>query len=173
MVSYRVLRRTDVAEVQSVARKAWKYAYRKYLSPATIRRFVSERYSTSSFEKFVFPSMERGDSQFYLATYMGKIIGYSNVGRGEWGWELYRIYLLPEYIGKGVGRKLPHLAESFLRQKKVKNYHLYVYVNNELGIELYLRNGFVRLKGKDKNYAEVCFQKKLTGPASRQDHSNP
>src|SRR6266568_2319930 len=54
MVRYRVLRRKDVPEVQSVALKAWKFAYRRYgLSLKLIEKFVLERYSTDSFEKTV------------------------------------------------------------------------------------------------------------------------
>jgi diamine N-acetyltransferase len=162
MVSYRLLRKRDVPEVQVTALKAWTFAYRRYgLSLKLIRRFVSERYSTDSFEKSVFPSIERGDSQFYLATDNGEIIGYSNVGRGVWSWELYRIYLLPEYIGRGVGKKLLLLAEVFLRSKKARKYHAYVWKENKAALDFYKRNGFVKLEGKDKNKAEICIEKKL------------
>jgi diamine N-acetyltransferase len=162
MVRYRVLGKKDVPEIQAVALKAWTFAYRRYgLSINHIRRFVSERYSTDSFEKSVFPSIERGDSQFYLATDNGEIIGYSNVGRGVWSWELYRIYLLPEYIGRGVGKKLLLLAEDFLRSKKALKYHAYVWKENKAALDFYKRNGFVKLEGKDKNKAEICIEKKL------------
>src|SRR6266702_4067612 len=120
MVRYRVLRRKDVPEVQSVALKAWKFAYRRYgLSLKLIQKFVLERYSTDSFEKTVLASIKKGEAQFYLATDKGKIIGYSNTGPGVWGWELYRIYLLPEYIGKGVGKRLLLLCEDFLQEKRL------------------------------------------------------
>jgi ribosomal protein S18 acetylase RimI-like enzyme len=163
MVRYRILRNKDVGEVQSMALKAWTFAYRRYgLSRKHIRRFVSERYSTDSFEKTVFPSIKKGDSQFYLATDKGRIVGYSNAGPGIWSWELYRIYLLPEYIGKGVGKKLLLLAEEFLRSKKARKYHLYVWRENKAALDFYKRNGFVKLEGKNKNKVEICLEKKLT-----------
>ena len=161
MVRYRVLRRPDVPEVQAVALKAWMAAYRKTVPLPMIRRFVSQRYSTNSFENLVFPSIRRGQSQFYLAIENERIIGYSNAGKGEWGWELYRIYLLPEYIGRGIGKKLLQLAEDFLRKKRAKKYHLYAYVKNKPAIEFYYRNSFERLKEKDKP-PEICMEKKLT-----------
>ena len=142
--------------------KAWMSAYLRYGVPVpTIQRFVSERYSTESFEKYVFRSIRKANSQFYVATDKGKIIGYSNAGRGDWGWELYRIYLLPEYIGKGIGKKLLQLSEDFLRSKKADKYHCYVYKKNKVGLDFYKRNGFVKLKGKDKNKNEICLEKKL------------
>jgi diamine N-acetyltransferase len=166
MVRYRVLRRKDVPEVQAVALKAWTFAYRRYgLSLKLIQKFVSERYSTDSFEKTVLPSIRKGDSQFYLATDKGKTIGYSNAGPGTWSWELYRIYLLPEYIGKGVGKKLLLLAEDFLRSKKARKYHLYVWQENKAALDFYKRNGFAKLEGKNKNKVEICLEKKLTNSA--------
>src|SRR5260370_5957311 len=156
MARYRGLRRADVPEVQAVALKAWEFAYRRYgLSLKLIRRFVSERYSTDSFEKTVFSSIKRGDSQFYLATDKGKIIGYSNAGPGVWSWELYRTYLLPEHIGKGVGKKLLQLCEDFLRSKKARKYHAYVWEKNKAPLDFYKRHGLVKLEGKNQNKVEI------------------
>jgi GNAT superfamily N-acetyltransferase len=76
------------------------------------------------------------------------------------GWELLRIYLLPEYIGKGVGKKLLSFGESFLRRKKVNRYIVSAHAKNRLAIEFYLRNGFSRSKGKDKG-GEIYFEKNL------------
>ena len=162
MIRYRVLRKADVPEVQAVALKAWSFAYHRYgLSMKFIRKFVSERYSSDSFEKYVFPSVQKGYSKFYLATDKRKIIGYSNMGPGTWGWELYRIYLLPEYQGKGIGKRLLQLSEDFLRSKKAWKYHCYVWRKNKAGLDFYKQNGFVKLQGKDKNKAEICLEKKL------------
>ncbi len=163
MVRYRVLRKRDVPEIQAVALKAWTFAYQRYgLSLKHIRRFVSQRYSTESFEKIVFPSLQKKESQFHLATDNGRIIGYSNAGPGTWGWELYKLYLLPEYIGKGIGKKLLLLSEDFLRSKKTRKYHAYVWKENKAALDFYKKNGFVKLPGKDKNKAEICIEKKLT-----------
>lgn len=163
MVSYRMLRRADVLEVQDVALKAWMSNYPRYgVSVSTVKRFVRERYSTDSFEKYVFPSIQKRKSQFYVATDEEKIIGYSNAGPGSWGWELYRIYLLPEYIGTGIGKKLLIRCERFLRSKKARKYHCYVYKKNLQGLAFYYRNDFVKLESKDKNRNEICLEKKLT-----------
>lgn len=163
MVRYRALRKADIPEIQEVALKAWTFAYRRYsLSQRHIQNFVKTRYSRESFEKYVLPSVQKGNSQFILATDKRKIIGYANAGPGAWSWELYRIYLLPEYIGKGIGKKLLTLSEQFLRSKKARKYHCYVWKENKAGLDFYKRNGFVKLEAKDKNKAEICLEKKLS-----------
>ena len=137
------------------------HAYGATVPLAIINRFLSDRYSEKYFERKIFPAIERGDSQFQLATDNGKIIGFSNVRRHRSTWELERIYLLPEYIGKGVGKRLLLLGERFFRKKRARKFHAYVYVKNERGIEFYLRNGFVRVKHKHKDRAELCLEKSL------------
>ena len=163
MVRYRLLRQTDIPEIQAVALKAWTFGYRRYgLSLQHIRNFVKTRYSTESFEKYVLPSIKKGSSQFILATDKRKIVGYANAGPGTWSWELYRIYTLPEYIGRGIGKKLLTLSEDFFRSKRARKYHCYVWKENKAGLDFYKRNGFVKLEGKDKNKSEICLEKKLT-----------
>ena len=165
MVRYRTLRRADVPEIQDVALKAWMANYPRYgVRVSTVKRFVRERYSIESFEKYVFPSVQKRESQFYISTDKGKIIGYSNAGPGSWGWELYRIYLLPEYIGRGIGKKLLKHCEIFFRSKKARKYHCYVYNKNLIFLALYYRNCFVRMEGRDKDRTEICLEKKLTVP---------
>src|SRR2546426_5557717 len=85
MVRYRVLRTADIPGIQPVALKAWMFAYPRYGVPvSTIQRFVRERYSTESFQRYVLQSIQKGHSQFYVATDKAKIIGYSNIGPNAW-----------------------------------------------------------------------------------------
>ena len=159
LIKYRTIKKRDVAEIQSVARKAWVHTYRETVPLTLINRFLSERYSDSSFEK-VFQSIAKDSSQFNLAVDGQKIIGYANVRRGHRGWELYRIYLLPEYIGKGIGRRLLNLGERFFRKKNARKYYVYVYSRNKKALDFYSRNGFVRVREKDRK-PEFYLEKRL------------
>ena len=159
VIGYRTLKKSDVAEVQRAARKAWMNTYRETVPVTLINRFLSERYSDTSFEK-VFQSIAKGSAQFNLAIDGRKIVGYANVRRGQRGWELYRIYLLPEYIGKGIGRRLLKLGEQFFKKKNARKYYVYVYSRNKRALDFYSRNGFVRVKEKDKK-PELYLEKRL------------
>ena len=53
------------------------------------------------------------DGHTYVLWEDGKIIGTGTIGRtGERESEIFAAFLLPEYIGKGIGRKLFDLLES-------------------------------------------------------------
>jgi GNAT superfamily N-acetyltransferase len=160
VVRYRTIRREDVGEVQRVARKAWMHTYGRTVPLTIIDRLLSDRYSDTGFRKRVFPSIAKGNSKFYLAVAGRKIIGYCYVRRGQRGWELNRIYLLPEYIGKGIGKELLSLGERFFNAKKARKYYAYVYSRNKLGLEFYYRNGFVRIRGKEQG-PQYYLEKKL------------
>jgi len=122
LITYRKLRKSDLSQVQKVALKAWMYTYRKIYTPRNIRKFVSRYYSNERFEKAMFPTIKKGHACFHVALDGNRIIGYSHVGKSKAGWELLRIYLLPRYVGKGIGGKLLRLNERFLRKRGIRRY---------------------------------------------------
>ncbi len=176
MIRYRSLRRQDVKEVQAVALRAWKYSYRNIYSPKTIARQVAEYYSDKSFDN-IFSRLETGESWFDVALDGGLVVGYANGGRRtqQWtspfrqapasnlplGWELFRIYLLPEYIGKGIGRRLLLRWELFLRKSGVREYTVYVHSKNKVGKDFYRRSGLVRARKLDRGPTSQCFAKEI------------
>jgi GNAT superfamily N-acetyltransferase len=160
LIRYGRLTKRSVKQVQSVALRAWKFTYRNIYSTETIERRVSNYYSNRSFKEYVLPGIQKGVDWFYVALDGKRVIGFSHISQGRMGWELLRIYLLPEYIGKGIGKKLLSLGESFLRRKKVSRYIVSAHAKNRLAAAFYLRNGFSRVRAKDKG-GEIYFEKHL------------
>jgi ribosomal protein S18 acetylase RimI-like enzyme len=62
---------------------------------------------------------------------------------------LYRIYLLPAYIGQGIGRKLLEHGEKFLMEHGVNTYSCFVHKDNEIGKRFYVSRGFQHITEKD------------------------
>ena len=98
----------------------------------TLQASNSKDYSAetiSALEKKMQPSgvLERASwTHFYVAEEVGDIIGCGAIGP-YWGSEtessLFNIFVLPEYQGKGVGRKIIETLERdeyFLRAKRVE-----------------------------------------------------
>jgi len=164
VIRYRRLRGGDVKRVRSVALRSWKFTYRKIYLAKTIERRVSRYYSDQSFEP-ILPRIQKGVEWFYVVSDNKRVIGFSYIGRGRHGWELDRLYLLPEYTGKGIGRKLLQLGEAFLSRRKINRYFVYAHARNRPGIEFYLRNDFKRVPTMDTG-GEVCLEKKLPRPSS-------
>ena len=146
-------------QVQSVALRSWRFTYKEIWSTRSIERRVSTDYSDQSFDEHVFPRIQKGVDWFYVALESNRLVGYSYITRSKMGWELVRIYLLPEYIGKGIGKKLLQLGENFLRRKKANGYYVFAHRRNRHAVEFYIRNGFARSTSKDTG-GEVCLEKR-------------
>ena len=160
VIRYRCLRKHDVKQVQSVALRSWSFTYRKIFSTKIIKQHVSTYYSAQSFEQGVFPRLRKGEDWFYVVLEDERLFGFSHITHTKTGWELLRIYLLPEHKGKGIGKKLLQLGERFLRRKRAREYCVFAYRKNRPAVEFYIRNGFTRAPGRDAG-EEVCLEKKL------------
>lgn len=159
MVEYRSFIKEDADEVYAIALEAWRHTYKGIFDDEFIEKFVNENYAPKGLVSLV-PNIESGKMFFDVAVDKSHIIGFSNIGDRGQGWELFRIYLLPAYIGKGVGKRLLRLGEAFLRSKDANKYFCFVHKDNRLGINFYLRNGFRHLPEKDKE-DEWCMEKIL------------
>ena len=107
-------------------------------------------------------SSETGKAFFYVAENEGRVIGFAHIGDRGNGWELLRIYLLPEHMGGGIGTRFIQLGEHFLRTKKASKYVTFVHKDNFPAIGFYKRNDFVREPDMDKKEInEQCWSKKL------------
>jgi ribosomal protein S18 acetylase RimI-like enzyme len=81
----------------------------------------------------------------------GKIIGYLKINFGlaqtdfkeDDSIEIERIYVLSEFHGKEVGKKLLDKALEISKEKKAKTLWLGVWEKNYKAIRFYLKNGFV------------------------------
>lgn len=149
-VILRPIRESDAASVQAVALEAWQYTYRGIFDQKFIENFVNQNYAPDAILS-LFAHMESGTMCFYVAEYEEQIIGFCNFGIHHQIAELYRIYLLPDYIGKGIGHKLLELGEKFLLDQGIQTYHCFVHNKNELGKRFYLRSGFEHIPKKDRD----------------------
>ena len=158
VVSHRQMRRSDAAEIRGVALLSWRHAYRGIFTEEFIEKFVGENYSDERLAGLL-PEMRAGNAFFFVAFEDGKILGFCNIGRSS-GWELFHIYVLPEYARKGIGRRLLRRGEDFLRRKGAKKYFCFVYKRNAVAAEFYARSGFSRVPEEDKA-DELYLEKRL------------
>ena len=132
------------------------------------------------------PRGEEGDS--FVVACDEVLIGYANGGmiRNPWknpsrsggkvyrisGWELQRTYLLPEYIGQGIGRKLLDRWERFLRGKRAGRYYVTYNSKNRLARDFYSRNGFTRAKELDDGISHCAVKRLSARQASGADKTD-
>ena len=102
----------DAAMLADVHAASWREAYAGILPPRTLMRFIARRdlgWWVRSVRGTGVLALDVGD----------RVVGYATVGRNRTaalpqGGEVFELYLLPEYQGVGLGRRLFDAARQRL-----------------------------------------------------------
>lgn len=156
-VIVRPLQESDASKIHAVALEAWQYTYRTIFDQQFIENFVNRNYAEGAIAS-LFPRIQSGSMCFDVAEHRSRIIGFCNLGINDQSAELYRIYLLPAFIGQGIGQKMLELCESFVTEHGINSYFCFVHKDNEIGKRFYLKSGFRHILEKDKE--EEWFMEK-------------
>ncbi|HEX2605908.1 MAG TPA: N-acetyltransferase [Flavisolibacter sp.] len=108
--------------------------------------YVNHTYSTQR----VAASLSNPGNQYFIALVNGMIAGFVKNKPGsrnenvlcEAPIQLQRIYVLPEFISKGIGQRLLSKALENAYRCGGQTLWLAVYVHNNRAIDFYLRHGF-------------------------------
>ena len=149
-IVFRSIKETDALKIQAVALEAWQFTYHSIFDQKFIENFVNQNYAPKATISSL-THLQSGRMFFHVAEHESKIIGFCNIGIHEQTAVLYRIYLLPSYIGQGIGQNLLQLGEVFLTKNGISVYHCFVHQNNEIGKRFYLRQGFQHIAENDRD----------------------
>jgi len=163
-ITFRQFDEPDAEEVQAVALAAWQHTYRNTFDQEFIQDFVGRNYAPERLRALV-SALQGNEAFFHVALHHTKIVGFCHIGFSPRGVELFRIYLLPSFIGQGIGRTLLDMGERFLKQKAITCYFCYVHKDNELGKQFYLKRGFRHIAANDQG-DEWYMEKELVADAA-------
>lgn len=175
-VIIRRFQKGDGSQVKQVALESWKYTYDGIFSMEEIVSFNDGVYAVASLERLI-ELYEPDINDFFVAVDGTTVIGFAQISFEQF-WEYYnevspakikqrdlrlgRIYLLPDYIGKGIGRMLLDEVEKFVRKHSKSMYHVLVHKDNKIGIKFYEKNGFERSEQNDMpEDGEIAYIKKV------------
>jgi ribosomal protein S18 acetylase RimI-like enzyme len=157
-IVFRPLREDDAPQIYQVALVSWKYTYRDIFVSQFIENFINRNY-TPKVSIGLLPRVEAGQVYFQVAVSENAVAGFCHIGETLLGMEIFRIYLCPSYIGKGIGGKLLELGEEFISSKGYNTYFCFVHKNNEIGKRFYLKTGFIHVSEKDR--ADEWYMEKI------------
>ena len=132
------VRRAEVADaeaVREVGLKTWPVAYAGLASPEFIADGLAAWWSLEA--------VERGISKgiTLIALEADQVVGMVGLGREADFWVMWKLYVLPEYQGRGVGKALLDGAIAALPDG-TPELLLDVLVTNEAAIGFYRKHGF-------------------------------
>ena len=103
-------------------------------------------------EMFVMDYLFNAQSEYYVARWMGKIVGFIAVWNELEKLHIVNIAVNPKYRKKGIGTNLLGFAIKLAKKNSKKEIYLEVRKSNEIAQKLYEKFGFVRIKEIERYY---------------------
>ena len=117
----------DACTINEIANVAFRATYATIISQSQIDYMIDWMYSEDTIKK------EIADKVTYLLLETeGRYVGYASFGPEDSSlFHLHKIYLLPEFQGRGYGKVLFNAAEEFMKKSGAEAFELNVNRNNK------------------------------------------
>ena len=160
----------EIELILPLAMKSWKYTYKNIYSEDFIENYVNRAYRKESLQNIKEQS-RKGLTLFVVLVNQlnGNLVGFAQVGYDRF-WEsgekalplrLFRIYLDPAILGRGLGSLLLEKVEEFVRKTGEKSYIVGVHENNSIGLRFYEKMGFMAILKESDAEGEIYYKKEL------------
>lgn len=134
----------DATDIQRVARASWHEVYDSVLGADVVDEKVDSWYNP---ERLAEDDIEPSDRLLFVAVADENIVGFGETIPDKTDDELahlYRIYVVPDYWGRGIGSSLLNHVESVLKEQGFDRVQLSVIAENDVGVTFYESTGFHR-----------------------------
>lgn len=162
---------SDVDAIARVHVLGWQHAYAGILSPDFLASLSVERRAPMWAE-----AIEKRTQRLLVAEAAGQVVGFAAFGpcRDDEAhatvFEVWAIYLDPQFIGSGVGRSLWLSSLATMKLAGATRVTLWVLAKNALAIRFYRAAGFTEEIGSRKSIQvggvlvdEVRYAQNMTG----------
>ena len=148
----------DTWQVADTHRTSWQYAYDGLLPYKSMRQMF-ERRNTKWWKQAIC-----GSANVLVLDVGGEIAGYSTlginrVGELQQGGEIYELYLKPEFLGIGLGRKLFTESRRFLNSLGYRGCIVWSLKDNDNAIQFYHAMGGRQIASGHEIFDEKRFPK--------------
>ncbi|WP_340007202.1 GNAT family N-acetyltransferase [Paenibacillus sp. FSL K6-0276] len=155
---------SDIDGIAYVHAESWKTTYKGLISDEFLDKITVEARRKLWIRNFETPNK---DEVMYVAeNEAGTIIGFANGGaRREpdlYDAELYALYLLKEYQGKGLGKLLIRSVAQNLMEKKYSSFMTWVLVGNP-AIDFYHKVGGESVASKKVKIGNEIVEEMMIG----------
>jgi len=126
--------------LSELAGTIWRQHYPGIISHAQIDYMLGKMYSLALLREDV----HLRNIRFYQLMADGRMVGFGAIGplAAPGVWKVYKLYLLPEFHGRGLGSRLLQHCEAEARRLGARELRLEVNKRNLRPLACYQRNGF-------------------------------
>jgi len=149
----------DVQLLSKISRQSFLPAHGHSASKEDVHTYTSLNFSEENFIK----ELENIKNQYFLIYHNNKIAGYSKIVLNSKNENISdrnvalmsRLYLLEEFYGLNLGKKLFDFNIEITKQNNQKGIWLAVWIENKRAINFYQKMGFMRVGNHDFKISET------------------
>jgi diamine N-acetyltransferase len=136
---------SDIEAIRELTYKIWPNTYKDILSKSQIDYMLEMMYSEQSLTK----QITEDDCTFIFAVLNNQRIAFASYSLLENDiWKLHKIYILPNWQGKGIGQKtITHILDT-IKPLGAKSLQLNVNIYNK-ALDFYKKLGFLIISRKN------------------------
>ena len=160
-ISIRPFGDNDIKTLVDISRETFVQSHGHSANPEAIKNYLDTQFTSKILSDAV------QDSRIYYSKIVVDevLAGYTKLilNEGHPHTELHpiakfeRVYLLKDYHGLGLGKKLLEHNISLAKKHEQKALWLYVWTENEKGIKFYNKHGFQRIGMHDFKISDDCY----------------
>lgn len=144
----RELEKKDFEAVCEIVNRSWRTVYSGYVNPL----LLDEKGCEKRKERLIGDFTSRRFSE-YVYEENGEIAAMMSVGDTEdedkeGAFEVWRLYVHPDFQGKGIGGRLIAFAEEQARLKGYSEIVIWAFKGNQKGVKFYQKQGYAINKEK-------------------------
>jgi ribosomal protein S18 acetylase RimI-like enzyme len=169
MIAVRPATAADIPAIRAVAAVTWRATYAGLIAAPDIEWFLERAYSEAQIAR----TLDWLSDGYLVATDEESVVGYAMAGPDREGAaEVWAIYVLPDYQGKGVGHALWERATAHLWAGGYVECTLWVVAGNTAARRFYERHGAVAVGERldevgESRVAEIQYRVRLHPPRDR------
>ena len=132
--------KTDLESIRRITWHSWISAYSSFIPENDLRSYFDIHYTEASFLSMFDDPFMHG----FIAETNDQIAGYARLFFNQDENRLYvpSLYLLPEFQGQDIGRRLLEAAEGYAAEKRLDELWIGVMVKNRQALDFYRKVGF-------------------------------
>ena len=140
----------------------WQSAYKGIVPDKYLEDMIKEK--EQRVERFKKVFIDPGDCEYYCVMNAENMIGFLTINKSRntdssYTGEIWAIYLIEEFCGKGFGKKLLDFEIQELKRVEPKEIFLWVFEDNKRARRFYEKNNF-RFDGtsREVKYGKILIQ---------------
>jgi diamine N-acetyltransferase len=137
---------TDIPLIRELTMQVWPQTYTPILGAIQVDYMLTRFYSPDALEK----QMQEMNHSFCICSYDGQPAAFASWSLMEPHiYKLHKLYILPGFQGKGIGRALVNYIIGDVRAKEATMLYLNVNRYNYPAVAFYEQMGFRQLRDED------------------------